>query len=155
MHRGNGRVERCISTSRDYLIRIGSTEVTECMQKYTHIYNNIIHSGIKCTPQQALDDCTNLELLQSNSRKDKFGAKEEKQMTKVDINEIVRVTQHVNVEKYLKGRFVKKGKALHVFENRSVMVRMLDTRRIFKKSEYDIKKFYGSYRLAGGCGPPE
>lgn len=64
----------------------------------------------------------------------------------------MRVCQKENIEKELRGRFIRIGKILHVEENKYGIVKMMDTGKITKKNVCDLKVVYAN-RFGGGCDP--
>ncbi|KAF9760821.1 Retrovirus-related Pol polyprotein from transposon [Nosema granulosis] len=55
-HRSNGRIERCIRTIREAVVKQGDGTLDEKIEKAIKVYNNSLHTAIKCTPMEAWRD---------------------------------------------------------------------------------------------------
>lgn len=137
-HRSNGRVERSIGTMREYIAKMGGNDLENDLEKYVNCYNNTYHVNIKRTPNEALRNYTDLELQECNIKNKKM-TNVYRKTENFNIGDIVRVCQKENIEKSKKGRFLRKGKIMHVYPSNAVLVKMEDTERITKKNCSDVK----------------
>jgi len=99
-----------------------------------------------------MDKYENLGLQQMNCNKDKW----KKKTIASEIykcGDIVRVAQHDNVSKDMKGRFLRKGQIVSICKNGSYLVKMLDTGQIRKLRCYFIKKCGKLDAQSGDVGP--
>ena len=55
-HRSDGRVERLIGTLGESLAKNKDRKLVDRVKKFIDVYNGTYHSGIRCTPLEALSD---------------------------------------------------------------------------------------------------
>lgn len=140
-HRSNGRVERVIGTLRECIAKSNLRRFEDKVNKSIEIYNKSYHSGLKCTPIEAVQDETGKVMLE-NGREGNYAklfvARKREKFYK---NQVVRVTKKENLgnqTKYKKGRFTDMGMILEICPGDSYIVR-LENGRIVKKRHYDLK----------------
>ena len=151
-HRSNERVERIIGTLREYYIKNKEEKLEIKIKEITKAYNNTYHSTIGCTPKEALSNHTDIRLIEKNQvnrkteKKKKCRKTEKKEkcskikdVAVVNIGDKVRVSQHENINKYMKGRFLRTGLVMHKYDSGTCLVKMDDTGKITKKREHDVK----------------
>lgn len=138
-HRSNGRIERVISTFRDYMQKYKDMEIKPKVQLITEMYNKTYHSSIKCTPCEALENYMDVDIQEKNRENKKMKIKIYKK-EKYTRGEDVRVCQRDNIHKYEKGRFLREGKIVEECENGAWLIKMKDSGKIVKKRSNDIKK---------------
>ncbi|KAM0677178.1 hypothetical protein BDAP_002342, partial [Binucleata daphniae] len=72
----------------------------------------------------------------------------------MEIGDVVRVAQHDNIDKYNKGRFLRKGKIMHKYDSGTCLVVMEDTGKIVKKNQCDMKLIRCDAEAGGGMLDP-
>lgn len=141
-HRSNGRVERLIGTLRESLAKNKEGKLVDRVKKFIDVYNSTYHSGIRCTPLEALSDETGLVMLENGPDGAYARRFIKRKREKFVRGQVVRMASRENIKgdvKNIKGRFVHEGVILDVLEGDSYLVKRLGDDRIVKKRHYDLK----------------
>ena len=143
-HGSNGRIERAIRTIREGVFKLEDRNIGNCIEKVIEIYNNTYHSGIRCTPREAVEEeNTREETRWMNSEQGEYAKTFKKRAReKFDTGQEVMVAKRENLGNTLKsdsGRFLRQGIILEKCEGDSYILR-LDDGKIIKKRHYDLKR---------------
>ncbi|KAF9752815.1 Transposon Tf2-9 polyprotein, partial [Nosema granulosis] len=130
-HGSNGRIERAIRTIRDSVFKQSTNGVIEtevAVKSAVNIYNKTYHSGLRCTPNEAIKDCkTNTEIKWENSSMGDYAKNFVKRTReKFIVGQIVRIAKRENLGNNSKrdsGRFTRKGVITDVCEKDSYIVK--------------------------------
>ena len=141
-HKSNGRVEQIIGTIREGLAKDKKGTIADRLNRIITAYNDTYHSGIKCTPNEAMSGEKSETVKQENGTEGKYKEKFKKRFReKFKAGQDVRVAKRENLgneSKGAKGRFLGKGLVTEVCEGDSYLVKGSDG-RITKRRHYDLK----------------
>jgi hypothetical protein len=153
-HRSNGRVERVIRTIREGLYKVKEGSLEERLKRIICGYNDTYHSGIKCTPGEALSkkiDGAMVENMGVGTYSQRFKRRFREEFKE---GEEVRIAKYENLQgqgKWTKGRFTQLGRVAAKCGKDSYLIYKEDG-KITKKRHSEIKKIIKeTTRLEGGC----
>ncbi|MGL5708896.1 MAG: hypothetical protein ACRDDF_11645, partial [Aeromonas sp.] len=140
-HRSNGRIERVIRTIRDALLKNDEVDLHKRLYQVIGSYNRSYHTGIKCSPQDALKDISGIA-NQENSSGGRYVKQFKSYKREIfEKGQQVRVSKSENLgteSKNLKGRFLRRGVIVNCMNGDSYLVKM-DDGKITKKRHCDLK----------------
>ena len=140
-HKSNGRVERMIGTIREGLAKDKKGTMAQRIKRVIAAYNDTYHSGIKCTPREAMESMpeTAREENGPDSRyKERF---KRGHRDKFEVGQEVRVAKRENLgrdTKGAKGRFMGKAVVLETCRGDSYLIKK-DDGKTQKRRHYDLK----------------
>ena len=128
-HRSNGRVERVIGTLRESILKMSGISFEEKVGKSIEIYNRSFHTGIGCTPLEAVKDSSG-QVMIANGPEGEYSKRFVRRKGEIFVREqLVLVSKSENLKgpsKYEKGRFLKQGRIHSVCGGDSYLVRLED-----------------------------
>lgn len=145
-HGSNGRIERAIRTIREGIFKMKNKDIGIATSEVIKKYNRTYHSGIKCTPEEAVEGEDTREELRWNNLEQGEYSKVFNTRTREKFMEgqPVRIAKRENLGNCTKnesGRFVYTGMILGKCQGDSYIVKIKDG-RIIKKRHYDLKAMY-------------
>ncbi|KAF9761704.1 hypothetical protein NGRA_2447, partial [Nosema granulosis] len=138
-HGSNGRIERAIRTIRECVFK----QQTEDIESAVSEYNESYHSGLKCSPREAVRDSDrNVELKWENSAEGNYAKSFVKRTREIfKVGQRVRIAKRENLGNSSKrdsGRFTREGVITDICGEDSYIVRTAEG-KLIKKRHYDLK----------------